>query len=368
MECLVESDFIYLPLLFDPEIEKEIQTIFRPGKQIENYEQPGSKTIIKHQDKYFVKTLNLNSLLENYEAIDAYSYKRIRNDVLQKYQLTEKIDDFILDPTLTTILFQVMPYFIKTNKIAGYKRNLNEEKILELIGRKINIPERYYEKALKFQDVKPLKKILAALEGQKPIHKPPHEGLIFSQKFREWFHNALYTKILADESARLKNALQIRHQFDTTIDTTRSEHIAILLCITDTGNMEIDGFGFKRINSKREYFVYKRTGEYVLKDYYGRSYLFPDCRVAVSTYMPYKPLVLEKYKHPFLPEYKSEQEICIKGYNVSKEVTAKNIIRVLEDGLTALRYGYKPGLRNGYHSLDKTWVHIPTIDFEDYRI
>ena len=36
--------------------------------------------------------------------------------------------------------------------------------------------------------------------------------------------------------------------------------------------------------------------------------------------------------------------------------------------LTALRYGYDARRRNGYHSLEKTWVHIPTIEFDDYII
>jgi hypothetical protein len=77
---------------------------------------------------------------------------------------------------------------------------------------------------------------------------------------------------------------------------------------------------------------------------------------------------MEKYKHPFLLDYKSGQEICMKDFIPSNELTAKNIIRTLEEGLTALHYGYDGRRRNGYHSLDKMWVHIPTIDFDEYRI
>ena len=32
LELVVESNFIYLPFLFDPEIEKEIQDYFSAGK------------------------------------------------------------------------------------------------------------------------------------------------------------------------------------------------------------------------------------------------------------------------------------------------------------------------------------------------
>jgi len=126
---------------------------------------------------------------------------------------------------------------------------------------------------------------------------------------------------------------------------------------------------FTRKNGyKGEYFVYKRIGEFVLKDYYARSYLFPACRVAVSTYTPFRPFVMEKYKHPFLLRHKSGQEICMQHFAPPNEFTAENAIRIIEEGLTALRYGYNARRRNGYHSLDRTWVYIPTIDFEDYRI
>ena len=92
-------------------------------------------------------------------------------------------------------------------------------------------------------------------------------------------------------------------------------------------------------------------------------------RVAVSTYQPFRPFVMDKYKHPFLLGHKLGQEICMSSNFVpANELTAKNLIRTLEEGLTALRYGYSARRRNGYHSLDRTWVHIPTIEFADYRI
>jgi hypothetical protein len=58
----------------------------------------------------------------------------------------------------------------------------------------------------------------------------------------------------------------------------------------------------------------------------------------------------------------------MKDFVPSNEFTEENVIRTLEEGLTAMRFGYNGRKRNGYHSLDKKWVHIPTIDFEDYRI
>ena len=364
MEILVESDFIYLPLLLDPEIEKEVQALSRPGRPTENPGHPVSKTIITHQDKHFVKALSIHSVLENYEVINAYGYKLRRKELLKKYQLTSEVDGILLDDTLKTILFQVMPYFVRKNR-GLQRKKFKDEDILDLIGEKIDIPGKYYKEAKIFRNVEHLKAVLKGLENKKPTFKPPGNGLHSALQLRDWFHETVQANILAQEHDRLTKALQIRLQFRQA----KPEHAATLRYIADKGSMEIDGFGFARKNAYRgEYYVYKRLGEYVLKDYYARSYLFPACRVAVSTYTPFRPFVMEKYKHPFLLRHKSGQEICVKHFAPPDELTADNTIRTLEEGITALRYGYDGRKRNGYHSLDKTWVHIPTIDFEDYRI
>ena len=116
LELVVESDFIYLPLLLDPQIEKETLTLFRPGRPPESSIQSDPKTIIQLNGRCFVKTLAIHSLLDNYQAINPYSYKRLRSDCLKKYQLTLEVDGILLDDTLKTILFQVMPYFIRKNR------------------------------------------------------------------------------------------------------------------------------------------------------------------------------------------------------------------------------------------------------------
>jgi len=362
LEFVVESDFIYMPLLFDPEIEREIQD-FQSGKPLENPGKPEPKNIIKLKGKHFIKALNLNSSIDNCEAINAYSYRRLRNECLRKYQLTREVDGHFLDETLRTILFQITPYFIKKNKGLNRKK-ISDEEILDLIREKVNIPARYFKEAETFQKLEPLKEILKDLEDQKPIFKLPENGLYSGPALRDWLDKAIQAKVLASEHHRIAKSLQVREQFRQA----KPEHIAVLLYIADAGAMEIDGFGFIMNNAYRgEYLVYKRTGDYILKDYYARSYLFSDCRVAVSTYTPFRPFVIEKYKHPFLLAHKAGQEICMKDFVPSNELTAKNVIRTLEEGLTAMRYGYDGRKRNGYHSLDKTWVHIPTIDFEDYR-
>jgi hypothetical protein len=364
LELLVESNFIYLPLMFDPEIEEEIQTLFSSENQVDISARADLTSIIKMEDKFFVKALNLYSLLENYEFINAYDYNHLRNDCLMKYRIAGEEDQIFLDETLRLILFQIMPHFIRKNQ-GLVRKKLNDEDILDLINKKIKIPEKYYNNAETFKDLKPLKKILKSLENQTPMYKPLENGILTGRTLRDWFHDAIRTKVLISEHHRIAQAFEIRSQ----LSQAKPEHIAILLYIADTGSLEIDGFGFTRNNHyKGEYLVYKRTEAYVLKDYYARSYLFPGCRVAVSTYSPFRPFVMEKYKHPFLLDHKSGQEICMKDFVPSNELSAKNIIRTLEEGLTALHYGYDGRRRNGYHSLDKLWVYVPAIDFEEYRM
>jgi hypothetical protein len=363
MEIIVESGFLYTPLLFDPEIEKEIKPSFQREASQEKSTSLSPKTIIRRNGSYFVKGLEIHSLLENFKAINAYDYDRLRNICLKKYHLLSELDDVFMDETLHLILFEVMPYFIRKNK-GLQRKKLGRENLLDLIVEKTDIPWKYHEDAKAFCDLGPLKKIAKDLDAHKPLFKPLENGLITSHKLRRWFYDAVQANILEDERDRIAKTLQVRQQFGKA----KPEHIAVMLYIAVNNALEIDGFGFTKSNSHNEYLVYKRTGDYTLKDYYARSYRFPDCRVAISTYTPFWPFVIEKYKHPFLLRHKSGQEICMKDFRPPENLTAENIIRVLEEGLTALRYGYDGRRRNGYHSLDKTWVHIPTIDFEDYRI
>jgi hypothetical protein len=155
-----------------------------------------------------------------------------------------------------------------------------------------------------------------------------------------------------------------REQLIASVD----EDMDILLYVAQKGSLEINGFGFTRIGTSDDYLIYKRTGEYRLKDYYGRSYLFRDCRVAVPTFSPFKPVVMEKYKHPFLYAHDSGQEICMHRFYPPQQFSAENTIHLLEEGINALLYGYDARRRNGYHSLDRTREYIKTVEFEDYRV
>jgi hypothetical protein len=363
LELVVESGFIHVPLLLDPAIDKELQGPLISGASPERPGPRESTVIVEAQGRHFIRTLSLQSLLTNLEKISADSYQHLINDCLREYFFTPELDGLSADGKLRTILFQVMTYFIKKNR-GLERRRLSEEEILDGIGEQIDIPLEYYERAKTFLDTEPLKRMLSDLEQQETTPGPLQTGLLSARELRTWIRKAVFAKIVHRERQGLKQALQLREQFRNT----KTKHLGILLYIAAKGSLEIDGFGFLRIDSGDDYLVYKRTGEYILKDYYARSYLFPDCRVAVPTSGTLRPIVMETYKHPFLLGHEAGQEICLRQFAPPNKFTAGNIIEGLEVGINALIYGYDSRRRNGIHSLDRKLLHVKSIEFDDYRI
>jgi hypothetical protein len=305
----------------------------------------------------------VQSLLSNFEKISPDIYQQIYNDGLREYFFTPEFDGLSADGKLRTILFEVMTHFIRKNRRLERKK-LSEEEILDVIGEKINVPSEYYERAKIFLDTKPLRKMLDNLGKKEPTSQPLQSGLLRSHELRTWLRKAVFLKIVQRKRETLKHTLQLREQFKNT----KTKHLGILLYIAAKGSLEIDGFGFSRMDSSDEYLVYKRTGEYILKDYHARSYLFPDCRVAVPTFGTIRPIVIETYKHPFLLGHEAGQEICLRQFTPPNKFTAGNIIGGVEKGINALVYGYDSRRRNGIHSLDRKLLHVESIEFDDYRI
>ncbi len=358
IDFLVEAGFLYLPLLYDPAIEKEIQATPDPTESKET-----SGSVILNEGKHFVKSLSLHSLVANYERIGKDLYDQVKSAVLRQVAGNVDRGETSLSWKLITIIFQVMPYFIKKNR--GFERGkFGKEEILKLIAEKVDVPPREYERTNTVFDLKPLQEALKELEKLDSTFKSPRDGIISSSELNHWLQKALRAQVVEKERTRLKNEVLRREQLIASVD----EDMDILLYVAHKGSLEINGFGFTRIGTSDDYLIYKRTGEYRLKDYYGRSYLFRDCRVAVPTFSPFKPVVMEKYKHPFLYAHDSGQEICMHGFYPPQQFSAEHAINLLEEGINALLYGYDARRRNGYHSLDRTREYVRTVEFEDYRI
>jgi hypothetical protein len=358
IDLLVESGFLYLPLLFDPSIEREIQVTpdtSRPQLEM------GS--LIELDGKHFVKTISLASLADNYEKINKNLYNQVRSTVLQKISVKLDGGGTPFGWKLITIIFQIMPYFIKKNRGLERKK-FGREEVLKLIAEKVDIPQKDYERSNTFFDLRPLQEALQELDKLDSKFVLPEDGMISSGELSNWLYKALEAQIISEERTRLKAEVLKREQLVEAV----KEDLGILLFIAEKGSLEINGFGFVRVGKGDDYLIYKRSGEYILKDYYGRSYLFPECRVAVPTFNPFRPVVMEKYKHPFLYAHDSGQEICLTGFNPPQEFSAKNIILVLEEGFNALLYGYDARRRRGYHSLDDPRQYVKTVEFDDYRV
>lgn len=362
LEVVVASDFIFLPLLFDPSIAAELRAANSLKAPHEARGSPTEDNLIVAGGRTFIKTLSLSSLLENFENLHPDAYSQLRKNFLEKNlgSIANK-DQIFLDNKLKTIVFQVMPHFLRrAGRILGEKRTKSED-LLDLICGKIDVPQKYYDQARMIFDPRLLGKMLTDLGKIEITVEQLREGVIPAPGLRQWFYQALTKRIVEKEKDRLKQKMGGEPHLN-------NQQVAILLYLAGKGSLEIDGFGFSRIGKKKEYLIYKRTGEYALKDFYGRLYLFPDCRVAVSTLGRLKPVVMEKYKHPFLRRHSCGQEICLRNFTPPSGFTARNAITVLEEGVNALFYGYNYRRRNGYHSLDRLPREERLVDFEDLRI
>ena len=103
---------MYLPLLLDPQIKAELENLTENG----TLPPPGvvqtlTENLIATEGGYFVKSLSLTSLLENYHAVFPEEYERER--LRLRRRVFPEATDYqpILDTRLRTILFDILPHF-----------------------------------------------------------------------------------------------------------------------------------------------------------------------------------------------------------------------------------------------------------------
>jgi hypothetical protein len=363
LDLVVKSGFLYVPLLFDSDLAIEIQKWSDSPNELDGLAFGKANMVLELDGIQYIKSLAIQSILANYEKIDRYTYEQVKKELLPKSNSYPGIESILPHGKLQTIILKIMPHFIRKNR-GLERRPFSDEDLLDLMSSTIDIPQRFIELADQYVDSGSLLRALDGLDKGKLPVEPLREGPVAGEALRLWIREALGEQIVNLERMRLRQEIRNRER----LGEARRNHVATLLYIAEKGSFELDGFGFSRVGSRDDYVIYKRTGEYILKDYYARSYRFPDCRVAVSTSGPLRPLVLDYYKHPFLSGYAQRQEICMRDYNWPDKFSADNIIMVLEDGINSLLYGYDARRRNGYHSLDPTLYYVKTIEFIDYRI
>jgi len=365
-EIFIHSGFVYMPLLFDPHIKAELEFLAGQGA----LPPPGvvetiSENLIYTDGGYFIKSLSLASLVDNYQAVFPEEYERERLR-LSRYVLPDTFAyQPLLDIKLKTILFDILPHFIRPRR--GRRRDhVKAASVLAYLASKVPVNHGNKTRLDRLRERETsLRQLLLRLEHLNTPPGPTPENRRPGHELSQWFRGALQAEILAQEISHWRQELE---QVQDVLNLPPPQ-LAVLLASAARRALEVDGFGFSPDKKhKGEYLVYKRTGEYVLKDYFGRLYLFPDCRVGVSTAGPFHPVVVDMYKHPLLRRFGSRQAICLNDYQPTTEFSAAGVIKALEEGLNAMFYGYNSRKRNGYNSLDKFGRHLSVVDFDDWRI
>lgn len=361
VDVVHRAGYICLPLLFDPSVAAEIEGDLRNG------------FVILVHGRHFVRTLSLQSLLGSYECLCPDAYRELRRSCLERIHGDPRPIETGVSERLRTILFQVMPHFFRRGKSFD-RRKLTEEEILDVIGQRIGLVGSVENTAAPPFSAS-LRRTLAALESRRATVEPPAEGLLTATALSRWLAAALEARILEEERLRLAELLKAHERLD---DDSRNR-MSILQRVAEKGALELDGFGFRRLGQGDDYLIYKRIDAYALCDYYGRLYLFPRCRVAVSTATTLRPFVMETYKHPLLAGHDSGQEICLRDFRPRDGFSWAAVLEALQQGINALLYGYSSRRRNGYHSLERSSKRtggpgvgetrpILDVDFADYRV
>ena len=362
-QILVHRGQLYLPLLFDPEIHQELQGSHPLIQSNETFPFDALPLVLTVQDTLYVQAISAASLVDNFPHIFPADYNHRRQTLREQYSLTADLYGVRLDPHLVTIVFHILPHFLRRDGFQK-RKPLKEEEILDLIRERLRIPHYFEQEARRFLDTQPLEEALRRLETASVTAQPPPAGLMPFSSLKAWWEEALMVRLLAEERRRLTTELEERERWAVA----HVGRLAVLLYLAHKGSLELDGFGFTRLKKTSGYRIYKRTGPYALQDFYGRLYFFQDCRVAVTTLGRLRPVVVDHYKHPFLRRHGSGQAICTGPDNQNLFFSAKNAIRVLEEGINTLLYSYDTRRRRGYHRLDVLPGMMRLVEFEDYRI
>jgi len=369
-QLLLQDGYLYVPLLLDPEIAAVLAAGLGEGRAGETAVPaaagtPPAAPVVCQQGRYFVQSFSLTALVEQFPAVFPEEYQRLRSTLLAPVQPSLKADTIEGDAVLRTVLFEVMPYFLRLRR-SPRRRAGTAPALLDYLAASLPRPPQAAKLLARLRqrqaDLRDASVWLQDRLDRTAVPPAPLEG---GPALRSWFQTALTARIFQETLDHCHQQLQALRQ----LQDLPEPQLVQLLAIATRGEIELDGFGMQRDGRRPGvYWVYKKTGEFVLQDYYGRPYLFPSCRVAVSTAGPFHPVVLEHYKHPLLRRFGPRQPICLTDFQAAREFSAQAIIQALQAGLNALYFGYNSRKRNGYNSLDSFGRHLSVITFDDLRL
>jgi hypothetical protein len=343
-EVLIRDNFIYLPLLLDHEIEKEIES---------------NEQVIKANEKFFVKAIGIDTIVKNFDKIYKEAYSSIEGELCKKI-FSKEIPAISTDKNyhlLNALIFEVMPYFCPSfARIRNEKEK--KEAVISAIEKSIREDiEKYRQRASELLDKTEQADLLKKLKTKEKVTFP--EGVVKASSLENLLKEAVEIEIITKKRKELEESVKAMKE-------TNTRYLAAMLYLKDVRNFEFENFGFEK--QEGYYLTYVKLKEYALKDFDGRIYLFPPCRVGTCVTFSgevHKPIVVDRYKHPFLEDYAQKQTICIVNFELKGNTAGKRVISAIEQGISTLLYGYYSSNNfRGYHRLDGSGM----ISFSEYEI
>ncbi|MEM5868814.1 MAG: hypothetical protein QXL09_02590 [Candidatus Aenigmatarchaeota archaeon] len=332
-QILLENGIIYYPLLIDQDIAKEIR---------EKKSACLKFGCLIRDNKIFIRGIDLETAINAFPISHKEEYNKLREQILAEINVDIENSDGVKErEILEMIIYEIMPHFIEKRKF-GISSNPSKKEILRAIRQIAEIPNNFYKKAETINEyyyAKLLAKINEKIANTK-VNKV--EGIISIYNFNNYIKNRIKLNILNSEKEKLKKEKLKKEK--EKLKKEEIADIATLLWLQSQSQFEFDDFGFLKYSDGGGYTVYiKIDEEYALRDFDGKIYLFPPCKVAVNVNASgfSKPFVLGKYSHPFIKYFDQlDQPICIGNAEIRGNTKAEKIKNALEIGKNVLLYGY----------------------------
>ncbi len=123
-EIVVRSGYIYAPLLYDAQIEAEVKDLTEETAwPAAGGREAWDGTLLWVDGDLFVKTLRLNSLVDNYQAAFPEEYEQQRDQLRQSFFPEAAAYQPLVNARLKTILFEVLPHFRRRRRSRQRQKN-----------------------------------------------------------------------------------------------------------------------------------------------------------------------------------------------------------------------------------------------------
>ena len=337
----VKDGYLYTPVEGDDEICSEISSRRCTLRNIFSRRRDAG-LLVRDKGDAFIRSVSLDSIIDNMRTIDQRGYDTARLKVYQKIRNSDMdVSRDRIDPLACTLIDEVLPRFVRFGREERRERTLTQ-----LLMERLDIPDSYWQKVRSYCDIEQLEKRIDSFDRGKRDATPP-TGRLSSKELESWVNDAVSAKIMCDERESLRQEIEKRK--GRMLE--KVQDIVVPLYVQESG-IKIDDFGMYRMDDGA-WIVYHHTGEYALEDFDGRIYRFPDCQVAVKVHRRVsEPIVINRYKHPFLEASGPYQPICIRMTYSSGDGLGENVIRNIEAGINTMLHGYfNEGDFNGYHLL-----------------